>query len=115
MVGGLIVWWQLTSGDNRESLTFDEFSAHIDAGEVATAEIKDRDNRVIGELTDGTKYRADYVGEFSDELTTQLTEADPAIAIEVDQQRDSFWVTILLNLLPVLILVANNRAPKSAH
>ncbi len=105
LAGGLIAWWQLGSGDGRESLTFDEFTSLIDSGDVATAEIKDRDNRVVGELSDGTKYESDYVAEFSDELTTRLTEADPPIAIEVDQQRDSFWVNMLLSLLPVLILV----------
>ncbi len=105
LAGGLIAWWQLGSGDGRQSLTFDEFTSLIDSGDVATAEIKDRDNRVVGELSDGTKYESDYVAEFSDELTTRLTEADPPIAIEVDQQRDSFWVNMLLSLLPVLILV----------
>ncbi len=105
LAGGLIAWWQFGTGDDRTSLTFDEFTARIDAGEVASAEIKDRDNRVVGELVDGTDYEADYVAEFSDELTTRLTDAEPPIAIEVDQQRDSFWVSMLLSLLPVLILV----------
>jgi cell division protease FtsH len=74
-------------------------------GEVATAELKDRDNEVNGELQDGTEYEVAYPVEFGDELTTLLTNADPPVEIEVDQQQESLWVSLLYSLLPILLLV----------
>jgi len=95
----------LFRADSPEELTLDEFRSEVADGNVKTAEIKDRDDEVRGELRDGTKYVAVYPQEFGDELTTELADAEPGIELSVDQQQDSFWVSLLASLLPILLLV----------
>ena len=68
------------------------------------ATIKDRSNEVTGELQDGTKFKVAYPQELADELTTRLDEARPPIDLEVDQQEDSIWTSLLFSLLPMIIL-----------
>jgi cell division protease FtsH len=102
LVGGLSI---LRGGDGREKLTLDEFQASVQDGEVATAKLKDKDNEVTGELTDGTEYEVAFPAEFGDELTTLLTDANPAIELEVDQQQESLWVSLLYSLLPMVLLI----------
>ena len=102
----LIFASQFVGGDDGpEKLSLTEFNAAIDEGEVSTAEIKDRDSAVVGELVDGTKYKVSFPDELADELTIRLGEAEPSIEVEVDQQAESIWVSLLFSLLPILLLV----------
>jgi cell division protease FtsH len=89
----------------REDIDFSEFRRSIDAGEVATAEIKDRDNEVVGKLSDDTEYRVAYPAEYADELVDELHDADPAVEVTTDQQSDSLWTSLLFSLLPIVLLV----------
>ena len=50
----------------REEIDFSEFRQAIDDGEVATAEIKDRDHEVVGKLADDTEYKVAYPAEYAD-------------------------------------------------
>ncbi len=95
----------LSSEDPRTDLTVNEFLDAVDAGEVRTAEIKERDQEVLGELRDDTRYRTTFVGEFADELVQELRDATPPIEVTVDRQAQPFWSTLLISLLPILLLV----------
>jgi cell division protease FtsH len=95
----------LRQGDKPTELTLTEFRDQIESGEVATATIKDRSNEVTGELTNDEKYKVAYPQEFADELATEIGEARPAIDLEVDQQQDSLWTTLLFSLLPFVLLI----------
>jgi cell division protease FtsH len=95
----------LSTEDPRTDLTVNEFLDAVDAGEVRTAEIKERDQEVLGELRDDTRYRTTFVGEFADELVQELRDATPPIEVTVDRQAQSFWSSLLISLLPILLLV----------
>ncbi len=101
----ILVFTLFRGSDDREELTLDQFTEALDEDRVETAELKERDNKVVGELTDGTEYEAPYANEFADELLIMLGDADPSIEVTVDQQRESFWVSLLVSLLPILLLV----------
>jgi len=79
------------------------YEQKIQAGEVGNAVIKDRDNAVTGEFTDGERYKVSYPKEYSPELTTKLLDA--GVDTRTDSQPESLWVTLALQLLPVLVLV----------
>ena len=91
-------------------LTLGEYITAIESGDVVSAEIKDRANRIVGELeVDGSvsKYTISYPREFADELTELLTAADPAIEISTSNAPASpLWRDLLFSMLPVLLLVA---------
>ena len=95
----------LFRADSPEDLTLDEFRTELGDGNVETAEIKDRDNEVRGELRDGTEYVAVYPTEFADELTDEIANAVPPVELSVDQQQESFWISLAASLLPILLLV----------
>ena len=92
----------LRSGDGPKKLTLDEYETQLTAGNVEDATIKDQDHKVTGKLKDGTEYTVAFPQEYADELTSELTGANVKLA--VDQQKDSFWLTLVFNLLPILLL-----------
>ena len=73
-------------GTEREELDLSAFRDDIAQGEVATAEIKDRDNVVQGKLRDDTDYKVSYPAEFADELVDELDEAKPGIEVTTDSR-----------------------------
>ena len=95
----------LGGSDEPEKVTFNEFQDHIDNDEVVKVKLKDRSNLIEGELTDGTKIKVQFPGEFGDELTTMITEAEPTIEFESDPEKQSFWAGLFYSLLPVIVLV----------
>jgi cell division protease FtsH len=92
-------------GPDREEIELSAFREAVDEGEVATAEIKDHDNVVVGKLRDDTEYKVAYPAEFADELVDELGAADPAVEVTTDQQDDSAWTGLLMGLLPTVLLV----------
>lgn len=94
-----------TGEEQVTDLTLNEYIEAIDAGEVATATIQDRANRISGELDNGERYLISYPREYADELTGALTEARPSIEIATDNEPQAFWRDLLLSLLPVIVLV----------
>ena len=92
-------------GPEREELDLSAFREAIDEGEVATAEIKDNDNTVVGKLSDDTEYEVVYPAEYADELVDELDGAEPPIEVTTDQGDDSAWTGLLVSLLPTVLLV----------
>jgi cell division protease FtsH len=90
-------------GDGRETIRYDEFVDRVQAGEVASAEIKDGSSKIEGELRDGLEFQTTYVAEAGDRVTELLDEAD--VPYEVDQGGTSIWISLLFQLLPILLLV----------
>ena len=108
LLAGLAVFFAsqwLNQGDPPKDLTLTEYRQRIADGEVATATIKDRSNEVTGELTNDDSYKVAYAQEYADELVQEITDARPEIELEVDQQKDSIWTTLLFSLLPTVLLV----------
>jgi cell division protease FtsH len=89
----------------REDIDLSAFRQSIDDGEVATAEIKDRDNEVVGKLSDDSEYRVAFPAEYADELVDELHDADPPVEVTTDPQSDSLWTGLLFSLLPIVLLV----------
>ncbi|MGE3621601.1 MAG: ATP-dependent zinc metalloprotease FtsH [Acidimicrobiia bacterium] len=94
----------LRQGDPPDRLSLTELRSAIAEGEVESATIKDRSNEIVGELRDGREFKVSYPAEFADELATELGDADPPIEVEVDQQQQPFWTSLLLSILPLLLL-----------
>jgi cell division protease FtsH len=101
----LAVGQAFRGGDEApEELTYTEFADRVEAGQVERAEIRDRDSVIEGELTDGTAYRTTFVSDAGSDLVTLLRQHD--VAIEVDQQQQATWLSLLINFLPFLLLLA---------
>jgi cell division protease FtsH len=90
-------------GPTKE-LNLSDFSSRIRAGGIRTAEVFDRDNRVTGTLSDGTRYSTRYPAEFADELISQLDAAK--VEIKVDNQDPNPFMSLLISLLPFVLIIA---------
>jgi len=83
--------------------------AQIESGNVKTAKLVDRDQRIELELkkadTDGdTKIQADYVQARQRELVQALADNKPSEGYTDSVPRTSWLVTLFINFLPILIL-----------
>jgi cell division protease FtsH len=102
----------LNHGGGPKQLSTADFNARLAANQVATAQIKDHSNKVVGQLTDGTKYEMAYPdsSELKSSLVTQLDNAAKADGSKLDlkatdQQTASLWITILTGYLPFVLII----------
>ncbi len=101
----LVASQSLGGGEDREALRYDEFVDRVEAGQVADAEIAvgEGTSVVTGELTDGTAYKTEIGTESFDRVSELLRSAD--VPQETSQQEGSFWLSLLFNFLPFLLII----------
>jgi cell division protease FtsH len=87
-----------------ERLTFAELEQLAADGGVRSAEFREQDQEVAGELAGGDLYVAAYPLEYQDELTESLRQAGVE-EVSADPQKGSPFVNVLINVLPILLLV----------
>ncbi|WP_131745124.1 ATP-dependent zinc metalloprotease FtsH [Frankia sp. Cppng1_Ct_nod] len=75
----------------------------IDSGQVASATIQDSKQRIELKMKDGSKYESSYVTDQATTLANQLHTKNVAYDVKVDQ--GNLFLSLLLNLLPVLLVV----------
>jgi cell division protease FtsH len=105
LLSGIVALRQL--GSNAKPVTKLDLSAYeqkIAAGEVATADIHDRDAIVTGKLADGTKYRSAYPARYVEKLTEKLLAKN--VTVKPDSQPSSPWLNLLYTFLPMLLIIA---------
>jgi cell division protease FtsH len=99
------VW--LGRGDGPDEIDLSAFQSEVADGDVVTAEIHDRQNRITGELEadDGTRteYAVTYPGEYAETLTAQLVDA--GVEVETDNAGSPLWVELLIQWVPLILLV----------
>ncbi len=93
----------VAGSSDREELRYDEFVDQVEDGNVAEAEVKDKSSRIIGELADGREFETAFVSEAGDQVVELLAEAD--VPYKVDAEESSFWASLVLQLLPILLIV----------
>ncbi|MBI2705767.1 MAG: ATP-dependent zinc metalloprotease FtsH [Actinobacteria bacterium] len=93
----------LRAGEGPATLQLGDFERKIAERQIAEATILAHDNEVTGKQVDGTQFRAPYPKEYTDVLTQKLV--DGGVNPKVDNQGESFWVTLVLQYLPILLLV----------
>ncbi len=99
-VGASIV----TGGDDTERVSLDNFERLVADQQVATAEIIDGDDKVRAQLAaDGREIETSFPGEYADELTAKMLEAD--VKVDIQEKNDNLLRSVLLNLLPIALLL----------
>jgi len=104
-----VILWLLLSvfsrGPTPRTLSLPQFQAAVSAGRVDTAKFLERDQKVVGRLTDGTSYETSYPAQFEGDLTKELLSAEHPPAVDTDPQGDSLLFTLLVNFLPIILLI----------
>ena len=86
-----------------ETLTVDEFETALSGGGVANAKFLESDQKITGELTDGTAYEVQYPVDYQDDLIAEIKDA--GVPFESDPQNGSALVGFLFQLIPVILIV----------
>ncbi|HZI37175.1 MAG TPA: ATP-dependent zinc metalloprotease FtsH, partial [Acidimicrobiia bacterium] len=94
----------LTATPGREKLDIKAFNKLLEAQQVETAKLYDRDHLIKGELKDGKKYELKFPDRYTDEITTKVV--DSGVNLPVDSQKDSLWVTLIFNFAPFILIIA---------
>jgi cell division protease FtsH len=102
-VGLFVAFRVLDRGTDRTRLGLDQYQRKLANEKVDSATLYDSDNVVKGELTDGTPYEVRYPADYAATLTKKIVAAEVE-PFEVDNQGDSFWVTLLVNVLPFVLV-----------
>ena len=91
----------LGGGDEPQKLRLSQFQRLVADGRVRSAQVVGED-KVKGELADGTRYEAKFPAEYADELTTRLLEG----RVEVDSKdaKENVWLSLAVNFLPIVLL-----------
>jgi cell division protease FtsH len=92
----------LRSGPHVEKLTLNALEQDITKGQVAQATMYDGDNRVKGKLTNGTHFQTGYPERYAPTLTAKFVDAN--VDLTAKHQKQSVWISLLLNFLPILLL-----------
>ncbi len=82
-------------------LAFNDFSAKLQAGEIETALIKNKDKVIQGKLKGGTEFTVNYEENY--DIASKLEEAK--VSFKIDPQRESIWLAVLVNLLPFILII----------
>jgi cell division protease FtsH len=98
-----VAFRMLDHGTSPKELSLGAYLERVDAGQVATATIHDKDHDVSGKLRDGTEYRVDFPQAYTDTLTKQLVAHD-VTKLHTDHQSESTWLSLLFSLLPFALL-----------
>jgi len=102
-VGLFVAFRVMNRGDSRETLSLDAYQQKLVNGKVDSATLHDSDNVVRGELADGTEYEVRYPSDYASTLTKKIVAAEVE-PFDVDNQGDSLWVTLAINVLPFILV-----------
>jgi cell division protease FtsH len=105
-LAGLWVFLNIaTRGPQPSRLTLLRFETALAAGSIESATFLERDQRIFGEMQDGTRYEATYPQQYQEDLTRKILNAPNPVTFETDPQRGSLLLTALFNILPILLIL----------
>jgi cell division protease FtsH len=108
-VGLILAFSLLRSNPHVEQLSLGDYLQKVDSGQVASATLHDGSNKVSGRLkaadgsANGVRYESSYPDRYSMPLTQALLNHKVA-DVHATHGKQSVWVGLLLNFLPILIL-----------
>ena len=108
-IGLLLIVPLLKGGTPQSQITQSQFQDKIAAGQVKTAEFREGDSVVDGQLTDGSNYEATYAS--TAELSLQRALTAKGVQFKVNAQRSN---PILGALISVILPVALDRRRSSS-
>src|SRR5688500_4701578 len=93
----------LRGGDDNERVSLAEFERSVADGKVTSAEVLDGDGKIKAQVVGAARtVETNFPAEYSDELTAKMLAA--GVKVEVKEQGDNIWLSLLFNLLPVALL-----------
>ena len=98
----------VSHGPEVKKLSLPEYQSLInDGGSIRTATFLERDQKVVGTLSDKSRYETTYPLGYEDDLTKELLQAPGGtIVLSADPQKGSVLLSLLLTtVLPVVLII----------
>ena len=95
----------LLTGDQGDEISYTDFIALVDAGEVRTVTVENGTLKISGELTDGTKFQSTGGGDsglISDDVDAIRARG---VAIEFTSPSSNWLLSMIGLLLPVMLII----------
>jgi cell division protease FtsH len=95
----------LLSGDNGDELTYTEFIALLDSGQVAEIEVDNASLKITGQLEDGTKFNTTGGGEsglISDDVERARGQG---VEIGFKSPSNNWFLSVIGLMLPVMLII----------
>jgi cell division protease FtsH len=94
--------WQTFSnqGPKTEDISYSQFVAAADAGEVESVTIK-KGNEISGQLRDGTKFKT-YAPNDPDLVKMLRAQG---VTITAEPIKDSMWGSVLMTVIPMIVII----------
>src|SRR5918911_1879903 len=92
-----------TPAARRAPAPYSTFLTQVDRGQVKSATLSTKNNRVDVELKSGTKYQTAYPDNTEQNLVNQLRAED--VRVDVKPKGGSGWLTALTYILPFVIFL----------
>ena len=107
LVVGFAFWPMGDDDVTSEPLSRTAFDDLLATGSIESIEMVEGPYVMRGVRDDGTTFETAFLAGESDELITEIRTTDPGVVIEVSREGGgSFWMAMLLSVLPILVLVA---------
>lgn len=104
LLAGLLAVFMFWPTSEPSELRLDEFEQAVADDRVEWVRMSDRDNRIEGAMVDGEIFKVTYPREYASELTSKIREK-PGIRVEVVSQRETFWQSLIYNLIQWTVLI----------
>jgi cell division protease FtsH len=95
-----------TRGPQARALSLPQFEQQLSAGHVRTATFLEHDQRVVGQLQDGTAYETTYPSLYQPNLTNDILHAPNPVNLRTNAQKGSVLFSALINVILPVVLVA---------
>ena len=104
-----VVWvinlYRASAEKPQEIGSVNDWVTMVENGDIATAKFQTKDEKVVGELSDGErKYEVFLPKDTVDEYSDLAVQAE--VEVSADPQTGSLWVSVLFQFLPILIILA---------
>ncbi len=104
-----LLMWGINPGPSYEKVDTSKVVQEINAGQVKSAKIIDKDQRIELTLTNGDHQQASWVGgqghQLQQALQKQAVEGNLSGGYDVEVPQQSFLMNLLFSLLPIIIIV----------
>ena len=94
--------WPSNDGD---SLTYTQFIAQVDEGNVATADVNTGNGRITGEFTNGDRYNTSGGGERGLSETDEALLRQRGVELEFTPPSSNFLLNLLGFMLPIFLII----------
>jgi cell division protease FtsH len=95
----------LLPDDSGDDLTYTEFIAAVEEGQVATVTINNQSGEIKGEFTDGTKFTSTGGGDRGLSEADEALLAEQGVDISFTTPSSNWFLSVIGLLLPVLLII----------